>query len=63
MQKPDFWNNLEESNAVKEMTLLEIELQIIKDEIEEINKKDFKESFQYIKEEIINETLRKKTER
>ena len=50
----------EETNSVEEITLIEIELQILKEEIEEINKKDFKESFQNIKEEIINEAIKKK---
>ena len=39
----------EETNVVEEITLFEIELHILKEEIEEINKKDFKESFQNIK--------------
>ena len=39
----------EETNVVEEITLFEIELHILKEEIEEINKKDFKESCQNIK--------------
>ena len=50
----------EETNAVEEITLLEIELQMLKEEIEEINKKEFGESFQNIKEEIISEAIKKK---
>ena len=41
----------------------EIELQLQKEEVEEINKKDFKESFQNIVEEIINDAIKKKLEK